>query len=352
MKTALYWHADDGGRLRCDLCPHGCRVRDGKTGICGVRRADGGEIKAAGYGLVSAAGMDPVEKKPLYHFYPGSTIFSIGGYGCNFRCVFCQNWSISQRVTEQDARYSPEQIIRLAGGSDSVGIAYTYNEPLINYEFVLDCARMARDRGLRNVLVTNGFIQPKPAAELLPYVDALNIDVKSMEEAFYTKHCGGALPPVLAFARQARLAGAHLEITCLLIPGLNDDDANVRDLAKWIAAELGAETPLHLSAYRPEYKLRVPATPPELLLKAHRICTELLTYVYLGNVQTEEGRDTSCPGCGQVLIERVGYQTTVCGIEQGKCRGCGRAAELVLAPQPTLPPPRLLPRLPSPDTRG
>lgn len=330
VKTARYWHKRDDGAVQCELCPHGCAIGEGRVGICGARGMQAGELRALTYGSVSSAHADPIEKKPLHHFHPGATIFSIGSWGCNFRCPFCQNWSISQEITLGAQRVSPEQIADAGAGHGSIGIAYTYNEPLIGAEFVLDCARLARERGLANVLVTNGYVMPGPAAELLPYIDALNIDIKSMDEGFYREQCGGRLQPVLDFCVQAVRAGCHVEITNLVIPGLNDSAGAIRALAEWVASNLGPNTPLHLSAYHPQFKATAPATPPRTLADAHVVCRRILTYVYVGNVRLLEGQDTLCPGCGATQIRRLGYTTEVTGLRDGRCAACGRAADVVL----------------------
>ena len=328
LTTARFWHIETDGRLQCDLCPHGCRMKDGQGGICKVRVNVGGELKAMGYGRLSSAHLDPIEKKPLYHFRPGTSIFSVGGWGCNFGCEFCQNWTISQEFDGTAALYTPSQVIETARRSESMAIAYTYNEPLVGYEFVRDCVALARDRGMANVVVSNGYVCEKPAAELLPMVDALNIDIKSMDDAFYRKQCHGRLEPVLAFCRQAVAAGRHVEITNLLIPGLNDADDNLQRLAVWVNTSLGRTVPLHLSAYHPQYKMDVPATPSAVLERAYAICREHLDYVYMGNVRTTHGQNTDCPGCGKALIVRRGYETRVTGIKSGACAHCGRHADV------------------------
>ena len=319
----------DDGRAQCDLCPHGCRIPEGGAGRCRVRRVEGGELKADSYGRLSSVNIDPIEKKPLHHFVPGSSILSIGGWGCNFTCRFCQNWSISQQVQAEGPRTSPDEIVSRADAGGSIGIAYTYNEPLVGYEFVQDCARLAHAAGLANVLVTNGFIRPEPASELLPLIAALNIDVKSMDEDFYRSYCGGSLAPVLAFARQAVSLGCHVEVTNLIIPGLNDGERGLRELAEWIAVKLGPGVPLHLSAYYPRYKLELPPTPEHVLERAHAVCAEALDYVYLGNVMTGLGQDTLCPGCGTVLIRRRGYRTRVENVRERACQACGRPLDFV-----------------------
>lgn len=330
MKDAMFWHALEGGRLECELCPQQCRLAEGKAGICGIRTARGGKLFAAGYGLISSAHNDPIEKKPLYHFHPGQSIFSVGGWGCNFKCAFCQNWAISQRVDLLARPVRPEQVVAAARAEKSIGIAYTYNEPLINIEFVAECARLARAAGLVNVLVTNGYLAEKPAEFILPWIEALNIDIKSMAEEFYQKQCGGALQPVLDFSRQAVAAGRHVEITNLIIPGLNDDEAQIEKLAEWIRAKLGAQTPLHLSAYHPQYKMTRPPTPLATLERAYQLCAKILPYVYIGNVVADSGQNTICPQCGAALIVRRGYNTRLIGLKAKNCAKCGRPAEVII----------------------
>ncbi|MDD5677852.1 MAG: AmmeMemoRadiSam system radical SAM enzyme [Kiritimatiellae bacterium] len=330
MQSAAFWRTTEAGKIQCELCPHHCVIAEKKTGVCGIRRVIDGSLVAEGYGRLSSLHNDPIEKKPLYHFHPGSAIFSIGGWGCNFACRFCQNWQISQAVNAQAQTFRPDEVVQAVWDQDSPGIAYTYNEPLINYEFVRDCAQLARARGLFNVLVTNGFIEEKPAAELLPLIDALNIDIKSMDEGFYKQQCHGALAPVLRFARQAVAAGRHVEITSLLIPGLNDDEEQVAEVSAWMAANLGKMTPLHLSAYHPEYKMDIPSTPTAVLERAYARCKRDLTYVYMGNVLSSEGQNTLCPKCAQELIVRQGYNVRIVGIVKGACRQCDRPADVVM----------------------
>jgi pyruvate formate lyase activating enzyme len=325
LHPARYWTQADG-KIRCDLCPHVCQIAEGRTGRCGVRAVRNGALVAAGYGQVSSAHLDPIEKKPLYHFMPGRPIFSVGGWGCNFACSFCQNWTISQERRLDGERVAPEAVVEAAGRNGSVGIAYTYNEPLINIEYVMDCARLVRAAGLANVLVTNGYVNPGPAAELLPLVDAINLDIKSLDDSFYREQCRGTLRPVLDFAVQSVRAGCHVEITNLLIPKLNDDDDQVRRLARWVASHLGKATPLHLSAYHPDYKLDLPSTPAATLARAFSVASAELTYVYLGNARTDQGRDTLCPGCGAVLVQRRGFEARAVGLSSaGACAACGRA---------------------------
>ena len=293
--TASYWRTE-GDKIRCELCPHGCLLSNGQVGICKVRRAVNGVLVAEGYGKISSENVDPIEKKPLNQFYPGESIYSIGGWGCNFSCSFCQNWTISQRVVslEQGSgsgssgeglrKYSPPEIVDRAVRAGGIGIAYTYNEPLISFEFVRDCSILVHEAGLKNVLVTNGYINSQPAEELLPLIDALNIDIKCIDDSFYVAHCGGHVRPVLDFALQALSSSCHVEITNLLIPGLNDDDRQVIALAEWIAKNLGQEVPLHLSAYYPQFKLHLPAATLSQVQHARALALKYLTHVYMGNV--------------------------------------------------------------------
>ncbi len=292
--VALYWDAE-GDKVRCELCPHRCLLGDGQVGLCRVRKNINGQLIADGYGCISSENVDPIEKKPLNQFHPGEKIYSIGGWGCNFSCSFCQNWTISQQVRGsrghgadsgglREGGNSPAEIVEHAIQSGGVGIAYTYNEPLISFEFVRDCCILSRAAGLKNVLVTNGYINREPAEKLLPLIDALNIDIKSMDDSFYVKRCGGHLQPVLDFAVQAISAGCHVEITNLLIPGLNDADELIESLAEWIMHNLGRGTPLHLSAYYPQFKLRVPATTFNQVEHAKALALRYLAHVYMGNV--------------------------------------------------------------------
>lgn len=331
MKTAKHWHSVEGGGVQCDLCPHNCRIHDGRSGICRVRRAEEGKLLCAGYGHVSSASLDPVEKKPFYHFHPGRSIFSVGGWGCNLTCRFCQNWSISQGFAESIGIQTPESVLSAARKTPSIGVAYTYNEPIVGFEFVMDCSLLVRAAGLLNVLVTNGYVNLEPAREILGVTDAVNLDIKSMDEEFYRNHCGGSLKEVLSFAEETVRAKTHLEITNLIIPGLNDAVDTVRSLATWIREHLGRGVPLHLSAYHPQYKCNAPATPFATMEMAYDVCRRELDYVYLGNVAGRMGQDTACPTCGTSLIQRSGYRVSVTGLRGSACASCGRNADLVIS---------------------
>ena len=326
---AEYWRAVSG-RVQCELCPRACLIADGSTGACRVRRVRDGKLVAQGYGQISSISMDPIEKKPLYHFVPGSRILSVGGWGCNLSCQFCQNWSISQKFEPGEVPQHPESVVAKAIQHGSVGLAYTYNEPIVGFEFVRDCSHLAREAGLANVLVTNGFINPEPATELLPLIDALNIDIKSMDDDFYRKYCSGRLTPVLDFAIQAREAGCHVEITNLLIPDHNDSDTDVSKLARWISNNLGANTPLHISAYTPRYRLGAAPTSEEIMNRALDLCREMLCFVYLGNNMSAQGRNTNCQQCGVELLTRNGFRSTIKGVVSGKCEACGEPVPFVM----------------------
>ena len=328
MTEARYWTALEDGGVLCELCPHHCRLKDGQSGICMGRVNERGKLYSKNYGQIVSAAIDPIEKKPLYHFHPGSVILSVGPNGCNFRCPYCQNWEISQTEV-RTTPVPPADLVKAAAKDDSIGIAYTYAEPLIWYEYVLECSKLARAAGLVNVLVTNGFIEEKPLRELLQYVDALNIDLKSIRESFYKKLCKASLAPVLATCKIAKET-SHLELTNLVIPGENDSDEDLSELVGWVAANLGKETPLHFSRYFPQHKMANPPTPEDTLQKAYRIGRKLLYYCYLGNLYAKNGSDTHCPQCDNTLVERAGYSVKITGIEGRKCSRCGRAVDFVL----------------------
>jgi len=325
--TAAHWHPLPNGQAACDLCPIGCRLRKGQTGPCGTRANRDGAMEPLHYGRIAAASVDPMEKKPLYHFHPGRLILSVAAPGCNLHCLFCQNWHLSQERGSPLTDASPADLVALAVREDSVGIAFTYSEPLVWYEFVRDTAQLARQAGLKNVLVTNGFLNAEPLAELLPFIDAANIDLKSMDDRFYRKVCRARLQPVLDAIGAFHAAGVHLELTNLLIPGHNDEPRQIERLVDFVA-DLDPAIPLHFSAYRPAWKMDAPPTPRETLLRARRQAGEKLDWVYLGNVAASEGRDTCCRGCGRVLIERVGPQARV-DLDSGACPSCAAPVPVI-----------------------
>jgi pyruvate formate lyase activating enzyme len=329
MSTEAQWYLPlHDETVQCTLCPHYCILKDGKSGICRVRVNKGGILITEVYGFVSSINFDPIEKKPLYHFYPGSTILSLGTYGCNLRCFFCQNCTISQTAAEPEllrSYFSPEQIIKMAlKQPGNIGIAFTYNEPVVWFEYMVDIARLAKQAGLKTVMVTNGFINKEPLNTLLEFIDAFSVDLKSFNEEFYIKVTSSKLEPVKQALKQISLAGKHLEVVNLVIPDLNDDDASFTAMTKWIAAELGKDTVFHISRYFPSYKLTTEATPVVSIRKLKRIAEQDLTYVYAGNIYAESN-DTLCQQCNNILITRHSYSINPVGLDdEGKCKACGK----------------------------
>lgn len=332
MYEALHYERQENENVKCVLCPHECLLAPGKRGVCRVRRNIEGTLFSENYGKCASIALDPIEKKPLYHFHPGSLILSVGSKGCNFKCRFCQNWMLAHGDPPLQ-EITPSQLVEIAEKETPPGfkgIAYTYAEPLVWYEFVLETAGQARDKGIKNVLVTNGFINPEPLQEIIPLIDALNIDVKSFSSKFYRKLVKGELKPVLATAEEARRSGAHLELTTLVIPSLNDSEEEIQELVNWVEANLGADTPLHLSRYFPNYKLDLPPTPVETLTKLRELALRKLNYVYLGNTAISEANSTYCPSCGQELIRRTGYDVSIEALNGSYCAQCNEKIAIVL----------------------
>jgi len=334
MKASFY-NSLENDAVQCVLCPHECRLAPGQSGICRVRTNTDGILMSDNYGKVCSLHLDPIEKKPLYHYHPGRNILSVGSVGCNLHCRFCQNWEISQTAVKDYPylnEYTPGSIVDLAlGEKDNLGIAYTYNEPTVWYEYMLDIAGQAAGKGLKNVMVTNGFIHAEPLRDLIPVMHAFSIDLKAFTENFYRRLTSSSLAPVLESLKNIRDNGRHLEITNLLIPDQNDDEKDFRRMLEWIRDELGKETVLHISRFFPTYKLIHNSTPEALLLKFYDIAKEYLDFVYLGNIHSDRGKDTLCPECGHLLISRTGYRTQLKGLdENGNCEKCGAAAGIVL----------------------
>lgn len=338
MQEALYYEKQPDGAVKCRLCPRGCTIAPGRAGFCLGRYNQDGRLVARNYALTTSIAMDPIEKKPLYHFAPGSVILSAGTYGCNLGCIFCQNSEISRRAPPEafTRQVPPEQMVQLALEHDSIGIAYTYNEPLIWYEYVLDTAQLARRHGLANVLVTNGYVNPQPLQRLLPFIDAMNIDVKAYNDRFYPELCAGRLEPVLETAQRSVAAGVLVETTTLIIPRWNDAPAELEALAKWMRDNLGPDTPAHVSAYRPAYKMKEPPTPLRTLLAAHEAMKRHLHYVYVGNVATDVGSDTVCKACGALLVQRRGYHVRLGQVGANlRCAACGADNHLIPFKKPS-----------------
>ncbi len=306
---ARFWTTEPDGRILCTLCPRYCRLSDGQAGFCFIRRNDGGVLRSLGYGRPTGFAIDPIEKKPLNHFLPGTPILSFGTAGCNLGCQFCQNWDISKaRIDDLHSHdVSAEDVVELALRESCPSIAFTYNDPVIIGEFVIDVSRIARERGIRSVMVTAGYITPEARGEVYQYIDAANIDLKGFTEAFYQKATLSHLSPVLdTLLWLRRETTVWFEITTLLIPGLNDSDDEIHRESEWIVQNLGTDIPLHFTAFHPDYRMtKIPRTPPETLRRARAIAlTHGLRFVYLGNVFDEEGQTTWCPTCGWALIVR------------------------------------------------
>jgi len=334
MKEALLYEKLEDGRVRCQLCAHRCLIAEGKRGICRVRENRDGALYSLVYGQVIAQGVDPIEKKPLFHFHPGSTALSVATVGCNFRCTFCQNAEISQMPRDlgrvQGRQVAPEAIVTAAKRYQCRSIAYTYTEPTIFFEYSHDIARLAHQEGIANVYVTNGYM----TAEMLgmftssgepPLLDAANVDLKAFRDQFYRRQCGATLQPVLDSLLMMKEREVWLEVTTLVIPGLNDSDQELGDISRFIAQELGEDTPWHVSRFHPTYKLTdLPSTSVSTLHRAREIgLEEGLRYVYEGNVPGGGGENTICPTCGQVVIRRVGYSILENSARGGVCAHCG-----------------------------
>ncbi len=316
-------------RVECLLCPKRCQLVEGQRGDCKVRLHLDGRLKTLVYGKVCAAHVDPIEKKPLLHVLPGSASFSIATAGCNLHCKFCQNWEISQREPEETSNHdlAPQDVVELAKRYGCKTIAYTYSEPIIFYEYMVDTARLAHDSGIRNVWVTAAFIEQKPLLELCTEIDAANIDLKSIREDYYANICYGRLKPVQDAIVTAVKRGVFVELTNLVVPTMNDSEEDLRDLCKWVVDSLGTQTPLHFSRFHPMYQLaNLPPTPVETLVTARQIAEECgINYVYIGNVPGLKASDTHCPQCKALLIERQGYYVAQNKVgEEGRCGACGQ----------------------------
>jgi len=334
LKEALYYKKLESKKVRCELCPHRCIIENGKIGICNVRKNIDGSLYSLVYGKVSAIAMDPIEKKPLFHFHPGTWIFSISTVGCNLKCKHCQNWEISQATIDNlPLRHmSPEDVVKLALEEGSSGIAWTYNEPTIWFEFNLETSKIAKDKGLYGVYVTNGYINEDPLKEISKYIDAMNIDVKGFTEDFYRKIVSGKLEPVLETVKRAKDLGVHVEITYLIIPTLNDNTEEIRKFSKWAFDVFGENAIVHFSRFHPDYMLsNLYETPMKTMLSAYEIAKEEgINFVYLGNVWDEKYETTYCPNCGAELIKRSGYRIEIRNLNpDGTCKVCGRKIPII-----------------------
>lgn len=317
-----------GGYVKCALCPKGCLISEGRRGDCRVRENRGGVLYTMAYGNPCAVHVDPIEKKPFFHFLPGSMAFSLATGGCNLHCLYCQNWEISQVAPEDTpmVQMPPEEVISAALRSGSRSIAFTYSEPTVFYEYMFDTAAQARAAGLRSVVISAGYINSEPLRELCRVVDAIKIDLKGINEDFYRDVCAATLQPVLAAISQIGASGAHLEIVNLVVPTLNDAMEDMRRLARWVRDTVGPDVPLHFSRFSPLYRLqRLPPTPVQRLHEAREIAlAEGLRYVYIGNVAGDPGSHTYCPRCGRVVIARSGFSVLEMHLAEGRCAYCGQ----------------------------
>lgn len=329
MRSAEYWKKIDHQLIECNLCPNYCKISDGKRGKCLGRGNKNGEMILYNYALVVAAHLDPIEKKPLYHFCPGTQILSIGTYGCNLSCKFCQNCEISQQIV--DGTYiDPEKLLEIAIRTPgSVGVAFTYNEPGIWFEYVIDCAKKLKDVEQKVVLVTNGYLEEDPWRDLCKVTDAMNIDLKSFSNQFYKTICGGSLEPVLKNIEIAVSNNVHVEITNLVVTGKNDSIEEFQLLVEWISG-ISKDIPLHISRYFPRYKETAPPTSINTLLDFANMARKKLNFVYVGNIEATEENKTKCQNCGAVAIERFGYITKILSKTLPSCSNCGYKLPIIV----------------------
>ncbi len=337
---AKFWHSLDDGRIQCDLCPRYCKLHEGQRGFCYVRAREGDHMVLTTYGRSSGFCVDPIEKKPLNHFLPGTPVLSFGTAGCNLACKFCQNWDIS-KSREMDTladQAAPDVIARAAERLGCRSVAFTYNDPVIFHEYAVDVARACRSRGVRTVAVTAGYVCAKPRAEFYANMDAANVDLKAFSEEFYRKLTGGELAPVLETLEDVvSHTDTWVELTTLLIPGWNDSDAEIRRMADWVVEHLGPHVPMHFTAFHPDWKMRdIPPTPPETLSRARSIAMERgVFFAYTGNVIDPEGQSTFCPHCKHCVIGRDGYAILGWDLDdRGRCRFCGNAMPGIFESRP------------------
>ncbi|MFQ6103159.1 MAG: AmmeMemoRadiSam system radical SAM enzyme [Candidatus Glassbacteria bacterium] len=328
VKEARHYEKLEQSRVKCKLCPRECSVADQERGYCGVRENRLGTYYTLVHSRPCAVHTDPIEKKPLFHFLPGSLAYSIATAGCNVECRFCQNWDISQFRPEQvrSVYLPPGTLHREASRTGARSIAYTYSEPVIFYEYMYDTAELGRETGVRSVMISNGYIQEKPMRELCQVLDAVKIDLKAFTEKFYKEYCSGELKPVLETLELLRKLDMWFEIVVLIIPTLNDSEDEIRSMSKWVATNLGKDIPIHFSRFHPTYKLKnLPVTPVRTLDMARRVAMEEgLNYAYVGNVWGHEGENTYCSGCGEIIIRRIGFRILEMNLNNGSCKYCGQ----------------------------
>ena len=326
---AMFWEKRADKKVLCTLCPRGCEVADVERGYCGVRENQGGKYQTLVYGALCATNVDPIEKKPLFHYLPGTTAFSIATAGCNIECKFCQNWRISQFRPEQVQAtvISPERLVATCRQQRSPTIAYTYSEPVVFYEYMHDSAATARKQGVGAVMISNGYIQEKPLRQLCRHLTGVKIDFKAFSASFYKKHCRGKLEPVLDTLKILKAIGIWFELVILIIPTLNDDPGEVAQMSRWVVDNLGPDVPMHFTRFHPTYRMKnLPRTPISILDRCRRVAMKAgVYYVYAGNVPGHDAENTKCHHCGRELIRRMGFRVVSNDIRDGKCPGCKTA---------------------------
>ena len=331
MQEAQYYQAGED-HILCQLCPQACRLTEGAKGICGVRQEKNGQLFSLNYNRCVAAGFDPIEKKPLYHFYPGWEILSVGTFGCNLQCTFCQNWTLARGEAVQLAEaFTSKDLLELLQNKpphQQLGVAYTYNEPTVWYEFVYEASSLLAQHGYKNVLVTNGLINPEPLKALIPFVHALNIDVKSFTDSFYRKQCRGRGLAEVKRTVEYSSEHCHIELTYLVIPTLNDSMEEIERFVEWVSS-VNREIPVHFTRYAPSYQMDLPPTSTSTLYNIWKYARETLPYVYLGNIMDAESSTTFCPSCHTALLRRMGFRVENPALKEGKCEKCGSPVNIV-----------------------
>ena len=333
-KEASFWKKIEDKKVQCSLCSHNCKISEDKLGICGVRKNEQGKLYSLIYGSASSLAADPIEKKPLYHFHPGTNAFSMGTVGCNFKCSHCQNYGIS--TADPDSYFmkeiTPEDVVKLAKRYGCQGVSYTYNEPTIWHEFCYDSAKLVKKAGLYTCYVTNGYISEEPLKELSSCLDAMNIDVKAFTDSFYKKICKARLEPVLNTCELAKALGIHIELTYLVIPTYNDSTNEIKEFCKWVVEKLDKNVPVHFSRFHPDYNMNnIPMTPMETLQKIYDTAKQTgILYPYLGNVIHGDYENTICPNCGNICIKRIGYSINQDGLKKVKCTKCDYVLPIVI----------------------
>jgi pyruvate formate lyase activating enzyme len=340
VRDAMWFDALPDKAVKCTLCPRACVVADVERGYCGVRENQGGKYKTLVYGNLCSLNVDPIEKKPLFHYLPGTTALSVATVGCNIECKFCQNWEISQFRPEQvPSRIVPPEALAAAARERGIPtIAYTYSEPVVFYEYMHDAAAAGRKQGVGSAIISNGYIQEPALRQLCGHLTAVKVDLKAFTETFYRDVCAGELKPVLRTLEVLADLGIHTEVVVLLIPELNDSAAEIRDMSKWLFKTLGPDVPVHFSRFHPIYRMKnLPPTPVATIERARKTALDAgLRYVYVGNVPFHEGEHTYCPSCGKIVIRRVGYRVDASNLKDGKCAGCGTAVAGVWTQQQAL----------------